>query len=158
MSAAVKTPTPFLSKKILLNALDSLNVKYQIINDVIQTDRQDYYGNQSFIWNGERYLFQHDSGADSVYSSWQKTNTKEWKTVTQFLSAVGNAYNLAYQQHIEELERMRLEEKKKQLEKERKAYIEKQRQSVIAKAKSQGYGVKEKQKNGRIQLVLVRHI
>ena len=47
---------------------------------------------------------------------------------------------------------------KKEIEEQRKARVEATRQQAIAKAQAQGYSVKEKHINGKVQLVCIRHI
>ena len=47
---------------------------------------------------------------------------------------------------------------RKEIEEQRKARVEATRQQAIAKAQAQGYTVKEKHINGKIQLVCIRHI
>ncbi len=151
MSAVVKTLTPFLDAAILCKALDSLDVKYHMQGSNIVTERIDFYGNQIFVWNGSRFLFQHDSSASSPYYGWRNKNMKEWKQVTEFLKILDVKYREKFAEHMEELERQRLEE-------ERKRYIEDQRCRIIESAKARGYSIKETKRDGKIQIILVRTI
>ena len=63
MSARVTTHTPFTDKECLLDALDELGVKYTLLENMIITDRVDFYGAEIFILKNGEYGFMHDSTA-----------------------------------------------------------------------------------------------
>ena len=153
MSVVIKTLTPFTECDVLIEALASLNVSTTVSGVKIITDRRDYQGLQHFIWNGDVYVFRHDSdelGGRIVNNAIHR----QYTPTRQFLSKLEIAYKTAYQLHLARLaeaERLRLEQ-------ERLARVEAVRSNAIAKAKAQGYRVKEQKKNGKIQLVLTRTI
>jgi hypothetical protein len=152
MSAIVQTLTPFVSKDLLLEALETLGVKYNLSQNRVITDRIDYYGNQSFDFINGKYQFVHDSSAELSRYPWRSINFKEWTKVSDFLKAVEIEYNKSYErllERLEEEERIREEERKKE-------YVESQRQSIIQKAKDKGYSIKEIKKENVIQLVLTK--
>ncbi|MGP1577170.1 MAG: hypothetical protein ACTTH7_06765 [Treponema sp.] len=162
MSAIVKTITPFIDKEILLKALDCLGCSYTVVGNTITTNRIDYYGNQKFEYNNNRYQFVHED------TPWQNYGQQDYKTVSSFLQSVEKEYNRMYAEKCAELERLRkaalqeqerlrLEEEKKRIEQERLAYIEKQKQIIIQKAQAEGYSVQEKKVNNKIKLVLRRN-
>ncbi len=175
MSSIVKTATPFIDRQLLLEALNSLGIKYSIRGNTIVTERRDDFGQQTFIWQKNRYIFKYDS--------WRK------RSVSSFLKAGETEYKRLYQKRLEEIrkkqeelrrkreelerkrlqaqieaERKRLEEElkkqeaeKKRLEEERKAFVEAQKKNIIEKAKAKGYSVKEKKVGNKVKLILVRH-
>jgi len=153
MSVVIKTLTPFTECDVLIEALASLNVSTTVSGVKIITDRRDYQGLQHFIWNGDVYVFRHDSdelGGRIINNAIHR----QYTPTRQFLSKLEIAYKTAYQLHLARLaeaERLRLEQ-------ERLARVEAVRANAIAKAKAQGYRVKEQKKNGKIQLVLTRTI
>jgi len=153
MSVVIKTLTPFTECDVLIEALASLNVSTTVSGVKIITDRRDYQGLQHFIWNGDVYVFRHDSdelGGRIINNAIHR----QYTPTRQFLSKLEIAYKTAYQLHLARLaeaERLRLEQ-------ERLARVEAVRSNAIAKAKAQGYRVKEQKKNGKIQLVLTRTI
>ena len=159
MSAVVKTITPFLNLKLLLQALDAIDCKYTVNlqGSEIVTERMDYYGNQKFIFSDSRYILQHDSSANTEQYPWRNLNVKEYKTVSSFLSAIESKYQLLYNKKIEDLEKLRQEEDLVRLENERKAYVEQQRENIIARAKEKGYSIQEEKVKGKIKLILVRN-
>ena len=171
MSCIVKTITPFIDKDILCAALEKCGCKYQIKDDVILTDRKDYYGLQKFSLQGGRYVFMHDSSAENMrfgpHYPWGNIDLQRYKTVSSFLENVENYYNALYKKRLEEIERARqqaiaeaerkrLEEEKIRIENERKAFVEKQKNAIIEKAESKGYYVKEEMVKDKIKLVLVK--
>lgn len=158
MSAIIKTVTPFLEKDVLLEALNVLGVKYQL-NDqhTIITERVDYYGNQLFVWNTNRYVFQHDSSANREHYIFRNLNVKEWKTVASFLQAVEKTYKECYQAKLERLETQRLEEERQRIEAARIALVQQQIASVKEKAEKMGYKVSEKKVGNKTQLVLIKN-
>lgn len=163
MSAVIKTPTPFVYQKILMDALEERGVNPKLVDtdmvvklaqrnrvqlgDIV-TNRQDFYGHQVFrLENGEWHLL-HDS-SEMVCSK------RQYTPVQKFLAELSEAYNHCYQVHLAEL----AEQERLRLEKERLERVEKTRQQTIEKAKSQGYSVKEKKlASGQIQLVLTRTV
>lgn len=165
MSAVVKTTTPFINKDLLLQALENLGCNYTLQANEILTERKDYYGLQKFSLINGRYVFLHDSSAEtgSAYMNttrdypWGNIKNQEYRSVGEFLRALEDEYKVLYQKRLEELEQQRLEEERIRLEKERLAYIEKQRSTIIKKAQEQGYSIKEENVKGKIKLVLVRN-
>ncbi|MEZ4935957.1 MAG: hypothetical protein R2799_00025 [Crocinitomicaceae bacterium] len=155
MSAVVKTLTPFINKDLLLKALDAMGCKYSVRSNVIYTDRVDFRGQQKFVLQNGRYVFQHDSDADSFL--WKNMNMKSRKTVRSFLETLEKKYQLLYNKRMEELEQQRQEEERARLEKERQVFVESQRENIIAKAKEQGYSIQEEKIKGKIKLILVRN-
>lgn len=164
MSAVVKTHTPFISRELLLEALDALGVSYTVSQNQIVTDRKDYYGHQIFVYSSTsgKYVFQHDSSAD-VGSRWNPypwgASFREWNTVSSFLQAVDTEYNNAYIRLEERIEEEKKIENERRLaeEKERKRqFILKQKQTILDKAKEKGYSVKETVEGNKVRLVLVR--
>lgn len=165
MSAVIKTTTPFINKELLLQALKNIGCNFTLQGNEILTDRKDYYGLQKFSLNNGRYVFLHNSSAESgsQYMNvtkdypWGNIKNQEYKSVSEFLKSVEKDYNSLYQKKLEELERLRLEEEKIRLEQERLAFVEKQKATIIERAKEQGYSIKEENVKGKIKLVLVRN-
>ena len=162
MSAVIQTTTMFVDRECLLEALDTLGVSYQITNhtqntinsELITTDLVDYYGNQKFLFQNDRYVFLHDSTANTRGDRypWGNIAQKEWKTATKFLEAVEIEYLSSYNKKMEriaEIERKIQEEKLRQL-------VESQRDNIVKKAKEMGYHIKEKKQDNKIRLVLSR--
>jgi uncharacterized protein YnzC (UPF0291/DUF896 family) len=155
MSAIVTTLTPFFEQNLLLEALDVLEVKYKILNNnTIETERVDYYGNQSFVWQGNQYTYKHDSSANRESYGYKHLNIKQWKTVAAFLQAVESEYINAYQR---QQNRIAQAERERQ-EAIRQAYVQQQKQAITAKAKALGYSVKENIIDNKVQLVLIRNV
>jgi len=152
MSSVVKTVTPFINKELLCEALKAVGCNYTVQENAIVTERQDYYGKQKFELTNGRFAFSHDSSAESMrfgpHYPWGNIDNQQYKTVSNFLKQVEEAYNEAYNN--------RLEAEKKRLEQERLEYVEKQRQTITANAKAQGYTVREEKMNEKIKLVFVR--
>jgi hypothetical protein len=165
MSAIVKTATPFLNKELLLQALENIGCKYTLQGNDILTDRIDYYGIQKFSFLNGRYVFLHDSSAEynSPYMNasrnypWGNINNQQYKSVSEFLQAVGEEYEKLYQKKLEELERQRLEEEQKRLEQERLAYIENLTNQITQKAKEEGYTIKKEKVKGKVKIVLTKN-
>jgi len=177
MSHITKTKTPFIDKKLLIKALDKLNINYSLEGENIITDRKDFYGYQKFILINGKYLFQHDSSAtNSSYgwsgyygSNWQK-QFGDWKSVSEFIKAVTIEYSNQYkilQERIKELERLaeekkikeeleRLRKEQEEIERKRLELIDNNKKLIKEKAKKMGYKVKETVKNGKVKMVLVR--
>lgn len=168
MSAVIKTATPFTIEAVLIQALTAIGAEPDQITinspthdqrnilqpgDII-TNRNDYNGRQAFRFVQDRWVLVHD--ADEMYATVTgKLGDKKYTPVTQFLTKVSDAYNLAYQQHLLQL----AEKERMQLEEERKARVETTRLQAIAKAQAQGYSVKEtRNSQGQIQLVLTRMV
>lgn len=169
MSAVIKTTTPFVLESVLFTALEAsqaepivvtkdelsrISQRNQIMVGDILTNRNDYNGRQFFRQQGERWIFLHDS--DEYRTSIQsQLADRRYTPVARFLSQLSQAYDAAYQVHLEliaENERIRLEQ-------ERKARVEAIRQQAIDRAKAQGYSVKEsKTVTGQVQLVLTRTV
>jgi hypothetical protein len=164
MSAIVYTPTPFIDKMILQQALQSLHVTfregYMRGIPALITEREDYYGAQAFVLKDGCYALTHDSSAQLQNYPWRKQNWKQYKTVAEFISAVEKAYNQCLLDHIQRLEQLaaaQAEAERQRIENERIAYIEAKKTAIIAKAKAQGYDVREKKINNTIQLVLIKN-
>lgn len=166
MSAVVKTVTPFTIEEVLLEALSAIGAEPEIITanshayqqrsvlhigDIV-TNRSDYNGRQAFRFVQDKWVLIHDSDELSATTT-SKLGDRKYTPVTQFLAKLSDAYNLAYQQHLLQVE----EQARAKLEAERKARVEAIRQNAIAKAQAQGYAVKEtRNSQGQIQLVLTR--
>jgi len=166
MSAVVKTLTPFVSRELLLEALDALGVSYTCEQNQIVTDRKDYYGYQIFSYShgSGKYIFQHDSSAD-VGSRWTPypwgANFKEWTTISSFLGAVESEYKNAYTRLVERAEeekRLEIARRLAEEEEKKRQFIERQKQAILEKAKENGYSVKETKQGEKIHLVLVRTV
>jgi len=165
MSAIVRTVTPFLNKELLLQALKNIGCKYTLEGNDILTDRKDYYGIQKFSFSNDRYVFLHDSSAEynSPYMNasrnypWGNINNQEYKSVSEFLQAVGEEYEKLYQKKLEELERQRLEEEQKRLEQEKLAFIENLTNKITQKAKEEGYTIKKEKVKDKVKIVLTRN-
>jgi len=165
MSAVIKTTTPFALDIVLFQALINLghepknvtvkNIRdFQGINGVecgdIATNRVDYNGHQHFRKQGELWVLRHDS---DQYNA-RVLGSKHYKKVAEFLSELEQEYVYEYEHYLAELAEL----EKKEIEEQRKARVEATRQQAIAKAQAQGYSVKEKHINGKVQLVCIRHI
>ena len=136
MSSLVRTSTPFINKELLLKALDAVGCKYQIVgDDILCTERQDFYGAQKFILKNGRYAFEHEQHAQRY--SWSSINMREYKSASSFITAVGIEYNAIYKKQLEELERKRLAAiaEAERLRKEQLA--EQERLRLIAKAEEE---------------------
>lgn len=80
--------------------------------------------------------------------------SKRYQAVGLFLKELSTEYTNQYNIHLEYLAEL----EKQRVEAERKARVEKTRKRAIEQAKAQGYVVKEKQVNGKIQLVCSRTV
>jgi len=167
MSAVIKTTTPFTIKEVLFSALARLGAEPVLVTaenintfrqqsnvaiDDIITNRRDYNGLQLFCFNGDVWQLQHDQ--DEYATRILSATQKKYQSVSRFLSELNVAYQGCYLVHLDniaELERQRIEQ-------ERIDRVEATRQQAIAKAKAQGYSVKEKHIQGKIQLVLTRSV
>lgn len=164
MSAIIFTPTPFIDKQLLCQALQSLKVNFvegtaQNLPALI-TEREDHYGKQAFVLRDGAYALTHDSSAQGMSYIYRKKNWQHYRNVPEFLKAVEKAYNTCYEERIQQLERLAFEQaevERIRIENERIAYVEAQKAAIIAKAKAQGYVVQEKKVNNAIQLVLIRN-
>lgn len=169
MSAVIKTVTPFVIESVLIKALEEVGAepvlvteqKLRTYNSVgglqlgdILTNRTDYFGPQHFRQVNDQWILRHDSDELNGRVTTLSAASIGYKKVGDFLQIVGNAYQKAYQEHIDilaEQERIRLEE-------ERKGRVEAIRKKAIAKATAQGYSVKEVRNGQQIQLVLTRTV
>ena len=106
MSSVVITFTPFINMELLLKSLDSVGCKYQVQGTTIFTDRKDYYENQKFVLQNDRYMFVHEEHAESY--SWGNINMQQYKSSSSFIAAAGEAYKRIYAKQLEELEKKRL--------------------------------------------------
>jgi hypothetical protein len=165
LSAVITTATPFTIQDVLVNALDILGYEPTIVtidntntfnhsnplqvSDII-TNRQDYYGNQYFRLVNDLWVLFHDSS--EMNGRLVSKTSKQYQSVGLFLKELSTEYTRQYDiylEHLAELEKQRLEA-------ERKARVEETRKKAIEQAKAQGYVVKEKHVNGKIQLVCSR--
>ncbi|GAB4346877.1 MAG: hypothetical protein OHK0038_26950 [Flammeovirgaceae bacterium] len=158
MSAVVKTITPFISQEILLKALDSLQVLYQITNDgIVLTEHTDYQGNWRLILENGKYVIRHDSDSLHRWSWYNTKNVSKYNSVNEFLQAVEKEYLRIEKEIMLELERKRMEEELKRMEEERKAFVEKQKEEVLKKAKEQGYSYQIKQVGNSVKIILTKN-
>ena len=135
MSCLVKTATPFISEEILLEALEKCGYEYEIKNDKIYIPALHMYRNTYFKFVNGKYILNHDSYNNEIYS---------------FIAKVEKSYNNVYE--------IKLKEEAERLERERLAYIESQKKVIIERAKAKGYRVMEVKKDNKIQLTLVREV
>ena len=135
MSCLVKTATPFISEEILLEALEKCGYEYEIKNDKIYIPALHMYRNTYFKFVNGKYILNHDSHNNEIYS---------------FIAKVEKSYNNVYE--------IKLKEEAERLERERLAYIESQKKAIMEKAKAKGYRVMEVKKDNKIQLTLVREV
>jgi len=145
LSAVIKTSTPFTIELVLLNALEVVGAEPVTINinnignysqfstllegDIV-TNRRDYNGQQLFRFNGDIWQLQHEYSAEILSSK----STKQYQSVSRFLSTINGAYQNAYQLHLKDM----AEKERQRIEQERVERVEKTRQQAIAKAKAQG--------------------
>jgi len=148
LSAVIKTSTPFTIELVLLNALEVVGAEPVTINinnignysqfstllegDIV-TNRRDYNGQQLFRFNGDIWQLQHDQDEYSAEILSSKS-TKQYQSVSRFLSTINGAYQNAYQLHLKDM----AEKERQRIEQERVERVEKTRQQAIAKAKAQG--------------------
>ncbi|KPH64278.1 hypothetical protein AMS58_03250 [Pseudoalteromonas porphyrae] len=164
MSAVIKTTTPFVLEALLFQALTKLGYEPQYIsvnnmhdfhgrNSVeygdIVTNRIDYNGHQHFRKQNDRWVLRHDA---DQYNA-RILGSKQYKKVADFLSELEQEYLTEYKLYLAELAEL----ERKEIEVQRKARVEATREKAIMQAKAQGYSVKEKHINGKIQLICVRH-
>lgn len=169
MSAVIKTVTPFVIESVLIKALEEVGAEPVVVTEQelrtsrhqgqlklgdILTNRADYYGPQHFRKADERWILRHDSSEMNGRLTTLSAASNGYKKVGDFLQRVGEAYQKAYQEHLDIL----AEQERNRLEQERKARIEAIRKEAIAKAKAQGYSVKEIRKGQQVQLVLTRTV
>ena len=158
MSARITTHTMFIDKECLMRALDKVGCKYHEEDEMIITDRKDYYGDEIFILKDGKYVFMHDSAAMNYHGQygpsypWNENRLPEWVDVGKFLQSVDAAYKKVYSIKLEKLAD---EERKREIER-KKQIVEEKKQQIIKDAKAKGYAVKEKMNGKKIQLVLVR--
>lgn len=147
MSSVVTTLTPFVEKDVLLCALQDLGVSYTESGQNILTEREDYQGNQTFVWTNGQFFFQHERYRERL------DTFKEWKTTDSFLKAVETAYQNQYTLKLERL----AEAERLRLEAERAAFVVAQEQRIVEKAKALGYKVEKRtEKDKGVQFVLVK--
>lgn len=140
MSAVIKTLTPFIEKRFLLKALESIGISFSTQEDTI------------LIKGVINVCFRKSSDGKFLLNHYGYNSE-----IIAKLPQIEERYTYFYKEHIRELEEKRLEAEKIKIENERKKYVEKQRQEIIKKAEAKGYKVKEKQNGSEIQLVLVKH-
>ncbi|TKZ35679.1 hypothetical protein [Brachyspira catarrhinii] len=170
MSCLVKTTTPFISKEILLEALEKCGYKYKIENGkiyIVHSDMEEEINKKGFIpvkisKNGKLYYEKITNVEDLAYIFiWEAyfefvsgkyiLNHDSWNNdISSFLIKVEKSYNNVYE--------IKLKEEAERLERERLAYIESQKKAIMEKAKAKGYRVVETKKDNKIQLTLVREV
>jgi len=139
MSAMIKTVTPFLNEKILLEAIEGMGHEYKLSgNRILLPFLENHYGIAYF---SKDHLGKFSLNGDIHYGYRDKID----KIYKKLINELGIKYNEIYQ---------RIENEK--LEAERREYIKKQRAEIIRRAEEQGYAVTEKNRNGKIKLQLVR--
>jgi len=152
MSAIVKSMvTPFLNREILLQALENIGCKFSLDKEEIII--HNVRNVQSFSFSNSRYVLKYTNRG----IPWGNINNQEYKSVSEFLQAVGKEYDKLYQKKLEELERQRLEEEQKRLEQERLAYIENLTNQITQKAKEEGYTIKKEKVKDKVKIVLTRN-
>ena len=152
MSAIVKSMvTPFLNREILLQALENIGCKFSLDKEEIII--HNVRNVQSFSFSNSRYVLKYTNRG----IPWGNINNQEYKSVSEFLQAVGKEYDKLYQKKLEELERQRLEEEQKRLEQERLAYIENVTNQITQKAKEEGYTIKKEKVKDKVKIVLTRN-
>lgn len=153
MSVVIKTLTPFTEQDVLISALENLDIKVDVVNGELLTNRQDYQGLQKFVWNNSIYQLQHDSHelrGQIIGHSFGKVYTK----VKEFLASVNTQYQIEYSKKLERIAQV----ERDRLERERLERVELTTARAIEKARSQGYNVTETRKNGKVKLVLTRTV
>jgi len=144
MSCVVKSRTPFLNKAVLMKALDQAGCKYTLNGVDIVTQRTDYWGAQTFVFENGRYFFRHDKtqyNLGNIGTSGQE--------VHDFLGDIQKNYDVIAAE-IGDVEA------KARIERERREYVVKQRENILSKAKEMGFEVREEKVRNKIKLVLVR--
>ncbi len=148
MSTRIKTATMFTDAECLKKAIEDTGIRVVGFSEnQITVDRVDYFGNQSFIRAGERFVYSHYSHD----TGWSR-RIGDYKPTATWLSEVSKRYDVRYK---EKLERLAEEERRREEERLRKL-VESRRDEIKAKAKEEGYYVKETEEEGTIRLVLVR--
>lgn len=188
MSCVVKTQTPFISKEILLEALEKCGYEYNIKSGKIHIPALHMYRNTYFQFIGGKYVLSHEDfnfyidsflkQLEASYNNIYEMKHKRLKEIEKEKAAIlerkrlekekaeklkkEEAERLEKQGLKEEaqiLERERIErEELERLEKERLAYVESQKKAIMEKAKAKGYRVVEVKKENKIQLTLVREV
>jgi len=155
MSYKAKTLTPFVDKKILLEAMDNLNISYrEANNNIIIQNILDYQGQQYFTLNNMRYQYVHDS--NSNVNKFLAEIEKEYKSIhNKLIKKIMELEKRKEEERIKkELERLRKEQE--EMERKRVELIENNKKMIKEKAKKMGYKVKETVKDGKVKMVLVR--
>lgn len=176
MSARITTITPFIDKKLLLEALDNCQISYQLQGETIHLQQGFAYGAYFQRDFRNKYTLVHDSYDNhrstltKIEIEYQKAYKRQQEELERIKKELAKkkaeqeekARIKAEQERIEQ-EKIRLEEElrkaeleQKRIEQEKKKYIESQKKSVYEKAKSMGYSIKEKQKGEKVQLILVK--
>lgn len=172
MSCVVKTQTPFISKEILLEALEKCGYEYNIKSGKIHIPALHMYRNTYFQFIGGKYVLSHEDfnfyidsflkQLEASYNNIYEMKHKRLKEIEKEKAAILERKRLEKQRLKEEaqiLERERIErEELERLEKERLAYVESQKKAIMEKAKAKGYRVVEVKKENKIQLTLVREV
>lgn len=167
MSAVIKTTTPFVLQEVLFNALLALGCEPVLLTqenyiqykhsgaleagDII-TNRVDYYGSQHFRYIKNQWVLRHDSSEMHGQVINSSKTSRYYQKVGLFLTQLETEYAIQYKSRLEQL----AEQERQRIEEARKARVEETRKKAIEQAKAQGYLVKEKYINGKIQLVCSR--
>jgi CRISPR/Cas system-associated protein Cas10 (large subunit of type III CRISPR-Cas system) len=128
-----------------MKALDQAGCKYTLSGADIVTQRTDYWGAQTFVFEDGRYFFKHDK------TQWGLSNigVSGHREVHDFLGGVQKNYDAIIAETKDG-------EEKARIERERQEYVARQRESVLTKAKEMGFEVREEKVQSKIKLVLVR--
>lgn len=160
MSCVLRTITPFISKEILLEALEKCGYEYNIKGGNIYIPAVCTY----FQFKNGKYILIHDdlnflinSFLVKVAKSYNNIYERKLKRLEEIKMEKEKVEKLK-KQESERLEKQRLKEEVERLERERIAYIESQKKAIMEKAKAKGYRVVEVKKENKVQLTLVREI
>ena len=170
MSCLVKTTTPFISKEILLEALEKCGYEYNIRGGNIHIPALHMYRNTYFKLENRKYVLIHEDfnffissflqKVEESYNDVYKMKLKRLREIEKEKAATLERERLAKEkEEAKRLERERIERQElEKLERERIAYIESQKKAIMEKAKAKGYRVMEVKKDKKIQLTLVREV
>ncbi|MFK4784809.1 hypothetical protein [Fusobacterium sp. MFO224] len=133
MSARIVMATPFINKEILCQSLEENNIKYEKNQGkIIISELYGYYEKGYFKKDDlGKYLFHYEQESTDKAINLKDLVRKSYKRITKEIEA-------------------------EKIKEEKRSYIEAQRKKILERAKKQGYSIKETQKNGKIQLVLLR--
>ena len=154
MSYTIKTQTPFIDEKILLEALDNLEIKYRLSSNKIYMDTG-YYNQEYFEFKSSRYKYVYDSDNRDA-KRLLKDIAKEYKSIhDKLIKKIMELEKKKEEERVrKELEKLRKEQE--EIERKRVELIENNKKMIKEKAKKMGYKVKETVKDGKIKMVLVK--